>query len=66
MLLCSGQLVIGVTSAGTREAHLSGVGNTIRMVMGHFVELKRCRHTKQVAFRKARFYKFGLSVLVLI
>ena len=66
MLLCSGQLLIGDFTPGTLEAQLSSVGNTIRMVMGHFVELKRCRHTKQVAFRKARFYKFGLSVLVLI
>jgi hypothetical protein len=66
MLLCSGQLLIGDFTAGTLEAHLSSLGHTIRMVMGHFVDLKRCPHMKQVAFRKARFYKFGLSVLVLI
>ena len=75
MLLCSYVLVaitgpdhplLGSTTAGTLEAHLKGVGNTIRMVMGHFIELKRCPHAKEVAFRKARFYKFGLSVLILI
>ena len=65
-LMCSGQLAVGEISTGTREAHIIGVGNTIRMVMRHFIELKRCEHAKQVAFRKARFSKFGLSVLVLI
>jgi hypothetical protein len=35
-------------------------------VMGHFIILKKCRFAKEVAFRKARFSKFGLSVLVLI
>jgi hypothetical protein len=65
--MCSGQLAVGeISTAATREAHIIGVGNTIRMVMHHFIELKRCEHAKQVAFRKARFYKFGLSVLVLI
>ena len=66
-LMCSGQLAVGeISTAATREAHIIGVGNTIRMVMRHFIELKRCEHAKQVAFRKARFSKFGLSVLVLI
>ena len=65
-LMCSGQLAVGEISILTREAHIIGVGNTIRMVMHHFIELKRCEHAKQVAFRKARFSKFGLSVLVLI
>ena len=65
-LMCSGQLAVGEISTGTREAHIIGVGNTIRMVMRHFIDLKRCEHAKQVAFRKARFSKFGLSVLVLI
>ena len=65
--MCSGQLAVGeISTATTREAHLIGVGNTIRMVMHHFIALKKCEHAKQVAFRKARFSKFGLSVLVLI
>ena len=41
-------------SIGAEEAHLSGVGNTIRMVMHDFIELNRCSFAKQVAFRKAR------------
>jgi hypothetical protein len=65
-LMCSGQLAVGVIPSATREAHIIGVGNTIRMVMGHFIILKKCRFAKEVAFRKARFSKFGLSVLVLI
>jgi hypothetical protein len=66
-LMCSGQLAVGeIQTATTREAHIIGVGNTIRMVMHHFIILKKCRFAKDIAFRKARFSKFGLSVLVLI
>ena len=66
-LMCSGQLALGeISTAMKRDAHIIGVGNTIRMVMHHFITLKKCEHLKQVAFRKARFSKFGLSVLVLI
>ena len=60
MFLCfvanfPGQLMIGTgIIGGAGEAHLSGVGNTIRMVMSHFIELKRCPAAKEVAFRKAR------------
>lgn len=59
MFLCSvacypGRLMLGGSMTGAEEAHLSGVGNTIRMVMHHFIELKRCPVAKEVAFRKAR------------
>ena len=50
----SGHLMLGVCLTGAEEAHLSGVGNTIRMVMSHFIELKRCAVTKEIAFRKVR------------
>ena len=46
--------MVGRSLIGADEAHLSGVGNTIRMVMHHFIELKRCPVAKEVAFRKAR------------
>jgi hypothetical protein len=46
--------MLGSSMTGAEEAHLSGVGNTIRMVMHHFIELKRCPSAKEVAFRKAR------------
>jgi hypothetical protein len=46
--------MLGGNMTGAEEAHLSGVGNTIRMVMHHFIELKKCPTAKQVAFRKAR------------
>ena len=49
-----GQLVIGNNAIISDEAHLSGVGNSIRMVMSHFIELKKCADAKSVAFRKAR------------
>ena len=48
-----GQLLVG-SSHIAEEAHLSGIGNTIRMVVGHFIELARCPAAKAVAFRKAR------------
>ena len=59
VLVCSvaydpGQLMLGACMFGGEEAHLSGVGNTIRMVMHHFIELKKCPAAKEVAYRKAR------------
>ena len=59
VLVCSvayypGHLMVGGFLPGTEEAHLSGVGNTIRMVMSHFIELKRCSVAKEIAFRKVR------------
>ena len=65
MVLCSGgrlikqqltgpgRLLVG-SHQGAEEAHLSGLGNTIRMVMSHFIEMRRCPHAKNIAFRKAR------------
>ena len=59
MVLCCGvyiidpgQLVTG-HSYVSEDAHLAGIGNTIRMVMSHYIELKRCEVAKTVAFRKA-------------
>ena len=46
--------MLGACMFGGEEAHLSGVGNTIRMVMHHFIELKRCPAAKEVAYRKVR------------
>ena len=71
VLVCSvayypGQLRLGATSLGSEKALYSGIGNTIRMVMKHFIDLKKCKNDKQVAFRKVRFYKLGLSILVFI
>ena len=59
VLVCSvayypGQLVLGFCMVGAEEAHLSGVGDTIRMLMHHFRELKKCPAAKVVAFRKVR------------
>ncbi len=59
VLLCSvayypGHLMVGAFLPGAEEAHLTGVGNTIRMVMHHFIGLKRCAVTKEIAFRKVR------------
>ena len=52
-LIGPGRLSVGCTHVAD-EAHLSGVGNIIRMVMSHFIELKRCPEAKRIAFRKAR------------
>ena len=46
--------MVGAFLPGAVEAHLTGVGNTIRMVMHHFIGLKRCAVTKEIAFRKVR------------
>ena len=59
VLVCSvayypGHLMLGSCLTGAEEAHLSGVGNTIRMVMSHFIELKRCSVAKEIAYRKVR------------
>lgn len=69
MFLCScvfcvayypGLLRLGAIAVGSEEAQYGGIGNTIRMVMKHFIDLKKCQNAKQVAFRKVRFYKLGL------
>jgi len=65
VLVCSvayypGLLRLGAISLGSEEAQYSAIGNTIRMVMSKFIDLKKCQNAKQVAFRKVRFYKLGL------
>ena len=55
MLICPGLLFLGCDGV-SEEAHLSAVGNAIRMVLAHFVELKRCPAARQIAFRKAGLF----------
>ena len=57
VLVCSvayypGDIVVGPFSRGALEAHLTGLGHTIRMVMHHLIGLKRCAVAKEIAFRK--------------
>lgn len=60
MVLCCGVAITGPGrlllggSLHAEEATLSGLGNSIRMMMSHFVELKRCPVARKIAFRKAR------------
>ena len=49
---------------GVDNAHITGVGNCIRMVMSHFIALKKCGEARRVAFRKASLH-YALRILVL-
>ena len=52
-LTAPGRLLLGCSNI-VEDAHITAVGNVIRMVCHHFLELRKCPAAKSVAFRKVR------------